>query len=247
MAVAYRAGAVANDGQTTNVTTVNVTIPASAQVGDVAMFVMAQNTGSAVFTGPAGWTSVSGPDDNNTTLRSQVWAKQLGAGEAGTTAAFTSSASARLPGALSVFSGVDYAALSDAVASLTTAGTTHTSPPVTTSAAGVGIVSFWVLRSAAAAPSPTVTLPGTHTADSLTRTAFTASPNYTIQASHLTTPGAAGNYGGLTATSSLAATSNVYTIALPAAAPESGLPMYALRGGVYVRLTGLRLVSGQYV
>lgn len=216
MAVTYVAGAVANNGQTVGTNTAAFTVPASAQAGDTAIVSLQQNSGSATFTPPSGWTRLSGPDYTNSNIATVVYAKDLVAGDLGGTASFTSSVSARLPGIMDVFRGTATSLASLTYAQLTAAGTTLTSPTITTTAAGTGIYNIWGPRSGFAAPSPTITVPANHTAVSVSASQFATAPNAGMQGSYLTTPGAAGSYGGQTATSSGSVTANNYTIALPA-------------------------------
>lgn len=215
MAVTYRAGATANDGQTSTGSSAAVVIPATAQIGDVALFCMVQNSGSSLFTAPAGWTLKRGPDTINSNLRTAIWVKQLVSGEPGSTVTFTSNVGARLPGAMVVFAGTS-AALASAVeiSTKTTAGTSVTSPPIATAVDYSGIVGFWVLRDNTASPSATLTVPATHTAGAVSKTAFGSAPNYTVASSYRTTPGVAGTYGTTTGTASESVTAVVYYLAL---------------------------------
>jgi hypothetical protein len=218
--VTRRSGATANPLQTLNKSTAACIVPSDVQDGDTAVFVMAQNTGTAIFTPPAGWVSLSGPDDNGTNLRTQLWAKDLTAADANTTVTFTSSIGARLPGLMEVFVGTSVAAILDALAQVPTAGTSHTSSSVVAPVDGTAILYLWALRSPVAAPGPEITVPSTQTPDTKSKTAFTASPNYTIQSSHRSTTTTAGTtYGGTPGTSNMDATSNIYTLALPPAVP----------------------------
>jgi hypothetical protein len=101
---------------------------------------------------------------------------------------------------------------------VTTAGTSHTSPTVTTTVANTAVVALWLVKETVSATAATLTTPAGWTADSVARTAFTASlgsGNYTARAHHLTTPGAAGSYGGATSTSSVNSFSIVYTVTAP--------------------------------
>jgi PKD repeat protein len=207
----------ANHLQTAARSTAAVQIPTYAQAGDVAVFIMSQNTGVATFTAPTGWTARrSVPDVVNNNLQAQVWTKDLVTSEIGTTVTFSSSLSARLPGVLTIVRGTTAGQMSIALATpVATASTSHLNPAVTTTVDNTELLTLWALRVATAAPAPDLTTGGTQTDDNTVKTAFTTAPNYTIHVSHRTTPGAAGSYGGSTATSSAAATSLVYTLLAP--------------------------------
>lgn len=217
MAVAYRAGATANNGQSSNTSTAAVTIPAGAQIGDTALFCMVQNSGSSTFTAPAGWTLMRGPDTVASNLRTAVWKKDLVSGEPGSAVNFTSNVGARLPGAMLVFSGTSASAVTIIeMQPNATASTTISSPPIATTVADSMIAAFWALRDPTGVPSPDVTVPGTHTARAVAKTAFAVSPNFTVQSSHRTATVALGTYGGgPAATASEPSTAIVYYIALP--------------------------------
>jgi PKD repeat protein len=191
---------------------------------------MVQNSGSSTFTAPAGWTPVfpDGPKTINTNLRTQVWVKDLVSGDIGATVAFTSSVGARLPGVLAIVSGRSSADLIAEFNAIATADSTVpylvTSPVINTLVDNSDVVGFWVLRDPTGIPAPSLTVPASHTADSVAKTNFAASPNYTIQASHRTTPGPAGPYGGSTAESTEPVTAIIIYLALP---PALGSPPVA--------------------
>lgn len=218
--MAFRAAALGNNG-TTSVgdTSFTITIPVSGPggtvaAGDVALAVMSQNTGTATFTAPAGWSPLSGPDDNANSLRTRVWGKILTAGDINTPLTFSSSSGGRLLGLITVLTGVTLSGALVQVAMGAQADTQWVSPNVTTTGANWDIVNLWAAR-AGSSTAATGTMPAKLTNDATAKTA-TAAPNYTIQASHLTTPGPKGTYGGDTATASTSTTDNIYTIALPA-------------------------------
>src|SRR3954453_12695071 len=214
----YRTGVAVNDSQTVQTNTATVTIPASAQVGDVALFTMSQNSAAATGTPPTGWTQVIAPVTSSANnQRIWLWKRQLVAGDPGSSVTFTSSVIARFIGILEVWSGVDFANVAATGGQNgATNSTSHVSPTITTTVAGTFIANLWGIRSGTATAF-TVTVPAGHTASTLVRTAFSAQPNYTIQSSRLTTPGAAGTYGGGTATPSASASPGRLTTALPPA------------------------------
>lgn len=221
MSVTFVAGVAANDGQSSSTSTAAFTVPSSAtaHVADTAIVVLQTNSGTATFTPPSGWTALSGssPDNTSNNNVTQVYVKDLVSGDLGASASFTvSSTPTRFIGSMLIFRGTTAASLTIAYASRSTASTSITSPTITTSGANTEIVEVWCAHTASTSAA-TITVPGVDTAASTTKTGFAASPNKTIQSGYLTTTGAAGTYGGNTATASLSSTANVYTLALPAA------------------------------
>lgn len=216
MAVSFVAGAQANNGQTANSLSATFTIPSGAAAGDTALLVVTQNTGANTFTPPSGWSTLRSGDFAATSLEGALFGKDLVAGEPGSSITVNSSGTSRFPGVLLVFRGTQLASITVTAATTTTASTTLTSPTITTTVDNSYVVNFWISRTSNAAPAGTITVPANHTADTSSTTAFTTSPNDIVQASHLTTTGLAGSYGGQNATSSLSSSHAViYTIAVP--------------------------------
>lgn len=240
MAVSYRAGAVANNGQTSSSANFPFTIPLSAVVGDTMLVILDQNQGSRVYTAPTpasgpAWVELLGPDTNGATynMTTAIFVKDVVSGEPGTTVTFTSNGSSRGDGSMGVFTGTSAAqAFATGPAQVTTPGTTLTSPAITTTVANTMVVTLWALK-AISSVSPTLSTPTGYTAGSGSTSATnygsspTTSGNYTTEVFYQTTPGAAGSYGGDSSTASAAAVSNVYSVGLP---PLSSNGTLALSG-----------------
>lgn len=234
MAIAYRGGALLGDDATGLVSSISATIPASAQVDDVALLSVVQGTGANTFTDPAGWTLLAGPDRINANVSTSLWARKLIAGDPGSTVTVTASGGAHFVGVLEVFSGADtLAEIIDSTGTTATAATTVASPALTTVEANCLIVNFWAVRSATI-PPPSVTAPAAHTAGGESNTAHAESPNFAVRASYRTAP-TAGAWGGESATVSESATAITYSVALTTAAVPSSERI--MRGGVWVPAT----------
>lgn len=218
MAVTYVGGATANDGQTSAASSAVFTIPAAAQAGDTAIVCIAQNSGAATFTPPSGWTSLSGPDVVSSNCESQVWAKDLVSGDPGSSATFTSSSSARLPGDMLVLRGTAAASLSVTSGSVVTGTTSWTTPAITTTVDNSEVIAILVARTGTST-APSITTPSGNTAAATAKTAFGTSPNFTVGSFYKTALASpAGSYGGVAVTLSAAATGTAYSLA---AAPTS--------------------------
>lgn len=216
MAISFVAAALAGNGATTQTAAAAFTIPAAAAVGDTAVVIIAQNSGANTYNGPTGWTQLR-TDYAGTSLATSVFIKDLASGEPGSSATFTASGSGRFPGLMLVYRGTSAASAAIVAPNIVTSGTnTITAPAITTTANNSWVVALWAYRWSTAAPMGTLTVPGTHTADGNSLTAFTTAPNNGLYGSHLTTPGTAGTYAAVTATASgsSAGFSNAYTLSL---------------------------------
>lgn len=246
MAVTYVAGAAANDGQSASASSITCTIPSSAQIGDTAVMVVEQNSGVSSFTAPSGWTSLSGPDFTSSNLATQVWVKDLVSGEPGASTTWVSSVSARFIGVMQVFRGTSATNVAKTYLNVTVASTSLTSGTITTTVANTAILELWCTR-VGSATAATITVPGVDTATTSSKTAFSASPNFTIQAGRLTTLGAAGTYGGNTATASAASTANIYTIQLPPTSGPTGSGTVNLSGAGTLTESATPAITGSPV
>jgi len=214
----FRAFTALHSGTTTQVNTITGTVPAACAAGDVLLIAAQQSSGTNTLTvtnsGPTTPTLVSGPQvtTNNNTV--YVWVMALAAGDLGATVTVTAPGGGYFDGALHAFSGVQVTGLVSAVASITAAATTITTPAVTTTVANCDIATILALRSTATT-SPTATPPSSQTRDGAATTgASGASPSFTVVGGHRTTPGAAGSYGNAAWTLSSASTGSAFTVAL---------------------------------
>lgn len=205
------------DGQTSQPATLSGTIPAGVQPGDLGIGILATNLAATnVYSAPSGWASISAAVSSSANLETQVWAYDVVAGDAGTSLTW-SGGGTRFLGMMAFYRGTNgsQGVVVPAATLVTTAGTGLTRPAVTALAPFSYVLGLWAMRVATVAPAPTLTYAGTETFDSRSRTAWTASPNYTLELSHLTTPIASLSEATSAATASASVTnSNSYSLAL---------------------------------
>lgn len=211
-----------NDGETTS-TTANTpcVVPSSAQDGDVGIFICLANAGTtAVFTPATGWTALRAADNNSgNNQQVQVFGRDMLTADAGTTTLWTTSVGTRFIGLMLLLRGALPVAnvIVGAPTVSNAASTTATEGTVTSTSPFSAILGLYTMRFGTAAPSGTIsTYAASETFDDRTVTAFTASPNYTLEAAHLTVPVASvGSQGGASNTISASATNQVnYALAI---------------------------------
>jgi hypothetical protein len=230
--MAFRGIALLHSGTTGQVSSISGAVSGtSAVAGDVLLAVGQQSSGtntlsiSGLTTAPA---LVSGPQITNSNNDVWAWASRLVTGDLSDTAVIGSSGAGYFDGVLLAFSGDQMTGLQVATTKVTTATTSLTTPALTTTAANCDIINIYALRSATST-TPVVTQPGTHTKDGAATTGPSGGPKFSTTATHRTSVGAAGAYGGLSATSSVAATGVIFTIALQPAATagtDTGFKVY---------------------
>jgi hypothetical protein len=220
MSATVRAVALANSNTTdASQATAPATVPASTITSDVGLFIMTENLTAPTFTGASGWTSIAGMNTLASNQSTQVWEKDMTTSEAGTAETFSSGTSGRLSGIMAIIAGGDTTLANTIIQYGTmtnvTSGSTITAPTVTTTVAGCLIVTLWSVR-AGSTTAPTLTINSAHSVDGSTKTLYSASPNFTHTVSHQTTAtGAAGTYGGVTATADQTVNVAMYTLAIP--------------------------------
>lgn len=218
MSASKRVAAAVNDNSTNQPSSQTFTIPATAVVGDLVLFPVGQNSGTAVFSGPPGWTALAPAITTATNMTSQVWGKKLVAGEPGTAVTFTTSVGGRMV--------ADYVVIQDSdliseIVIATATGTTanpFTTPPVTTVETDCYIAEVAFARSALAT-QVTLSSPAGTVEDAQCNTNFATSPNFALGLYHRSpnapTPG---TYGNVNITANQAITgSHSYTIAVTSA------------------------------
>jgi hypothetical protein len=223
---AIRTTARGNDEMTGNKNSAQIVVPGSVQAGDVMLVVGAQNTGAntqSISGGGSGasWSprqaarTVSG---NN--LRAYLWSARAAGGSAGSTITVSASGSARFPALLVVCSGVTETGIVTDFQLVNAAGLSHAFPAVTVpSPGGYLLVGIGALRRGdAVAASLAGGAPAGAALDDESNTAAPAQPNLTVSGLHVTSTVAAGSRTPGTATSDLAVSSVLFTIALPPAA-----------------------------
>lgn len=239
--MAFRAITLVHSGTTNQTNSISGVVPGTAVAGDVLIIAGQQSSGVNTLStsGPTTPSLVSGPQITNSNNDAWVWAMDMSADDLGSTATITSSGSGYFAGLLVVMSGVQATGLQVSTTKVTTATTSLTTPALTTTVANAEIINLYALR-AASSTTPVVTQPGTHTKDgSATTGASGASPRFSLTATHRTTTGAAGAYGGQAATTNVAVTGTLFTIALQptvSAGTDAGLKVYYVSsGGVNTR------------
>jgi len=248
--MAFRAVTLLHSGTTNQVSSISGTVPGSAVAGDVLLIAAMQGSGtntlsvSGLATTPA---LVSGPQIVNSNVDVWVWAVRLDAADLGDTVTVTSTGGGYFAGVLHAFSGDQMTGLQVAVTKVTTAATSLVTPSLTTTVANCDIVTLWALRSASAT-TPVVTVPGTQTKDGAATTgASAASPSFSLTASHRTTVGAAGAYGGSTGTANTASTGVLFTVSLQPAAvagADGGFKVYKVSSGGVDQRVSIYYVDG---
>jgi hypothetical protein len=101
--VPFRAFAAGNPGLGSNPGTVTITIPSTAVAGDVALVLESINNPGAI-TAPAGWTLLSGPDNNQNNLVTNLYGRTLTSGDPGHAYTWNAATSGRFIGACVVLS-----------------------------------------------------------------------------------------------------------------------------------------------
>ena len=134
-----------------------VTIPSSAQSGDLLVLFFVANSTTSTYTGPSGWTQVQTQSGDGTLGR--AYTKIATGGDAGSPVTVTSSGYAKDVTTVVGYRGVDpETPLSGSASALQTSSTTsHSTPTVNAPDDAQWLVSYWADKSSA---TTTWTLPG---------------------------------------------------------------------------------------
>jgi hypothetical protein len=243
----FRGITLLHSGTTNQVSSISGTVPAAAVAGDVLVIAGRQSSGVNTLStsGPTTPSLISGPQITNSNNDAWLWGMDMSADDLGATATISSSGAGYFDGLLLVMSGVQTSGLIVTVTKVTSATTSLTTPAITTTVANSEVINLYALR-AASSTTPVGTVPGSHPKDGATSTgASGASPRFSLTASHRTTPGAAGSYGGLSASTNVAVTGTIFSLALQptaTAGTDTGFKVY------YVNSAGVdQRVSVYYV
>lgn len=217
--MAFRASATAGDGATSNVSSLSITIPATAQIGDVAVLNCAGTNTTQTLTTPTGWTL----QDNSTLGSGQTWlfTKTLVSGDPGASVSLTWSGTVRPSAAMRVYSGVTLTGATFVNTQVGTAGTSFTVPSMTSVPAGANI-DVAVSGRAAFAVADSASFPSPYTAAGSAATAITSSPN-SISAGGYEIAGTTGTYGGETVTLGENTSGVIYGSVLPSTGSSGGI------------------------
>lgn len=214
MAAAFRASALAGDGSSSGSSTLTFTIPATAQVGDVALIEATTGVNSVTLTTPSGWTKLSGPDLSASVTNTHLLVRTLQAGDPGAGVTLTFSGSSRCDGVMAVYSGVTQTGLLWASQIDSTATTTPALPSLASVPAGAMVVALQGRRVGNETPA-TITPASGYTAAGTAQTNFTTGAvELTSTASHLVAA-SAGTQGGVNTASSPTSIGTSYLVALP--------------------------------
>jgi lysophospholipase L1-like esterase len=167
---------------TTSVSSINLTIPADAVVGEIAYIAhpFNHNSDTQDTTTPTGWTLVD-TQTFSTSMRSKLYRKTLVSGDPGATVTLTNAAPQRLSAAMGVLSGV--AAQDVVVARVENVATpaTNAAPTATVTTGKVDVaLAFWTERSST--PSTTIAPPTGFTLPTTGGSAFSVGTGATSSA-----------------------------------------------------------------
>lgn len=226
----YRGITLLGDNATVQRSSIGGAIP--GQVGDKILIAAVQSSGvntmTIATTGPTAPTLRRGPDVINTNMTCYLWSMTLAAGDVGKTLTVTASGGGWFVGAIIGMSNASSAAPIVGYNPTAAGGTSATSAAITTTADNSDVVTFWIVRAANANP-PVVTVPSTQTKAGESNTSNTTSPNFALAVGYRTSVGAAGPYGGTTATFNEATTGVIaYTVGLTpnSSTADPGLDFY---------------------
>lgn len=212
MAGAFVAASRAGDGITAAVSSLAITIPASAAAGHVAELYVDADTNPTLTT-PTGWT-LQRTDDVSTSARTWIFTRAIQAGDAGTSVTLTFGASTRPTAVMIVKSGVTLTGIQTALLSQTTATGTYTLPTLTGVPAGAMVTAAFLRRRTGAAGSITVPSPYTSPTNGDAATAFAAGSNTFLDTGYVETAG--GSIGGEAGSTGVTSLGNNYLVSLPA-------------------------------
>ncbi len=187
------------DGQSSvtnkGTTSVNVSVPTTAAVGDTLLLFSSFSVASATTPDPSGWTLLK-TQKLTGGMVTKVWTKSAASGDAGSTVPLTYSASGKATAVLAAYSGAAAPTGSSVTTSTDTGSATHTTPAATVSDPNSWALSYWTDRSSPAATSWTAPSGVTTRATAIGQGTNSLS---TLLADSAGTVGA-GSYGGQSAT-----------------------------------------------
>lgn len=224
--MAFRGAARGNQLQNAALNNVQLTIPATAQAGDVAAVIISCSSNPTMPTPPTGWDLDIGPvGDASNTFRAFLLTADVaasGTNSPGSTVTFTISFTSRIVGTILVFSGRTRTGRQFA-STVEVAGTTHVIPSLTGVPAGSDLVGATARRRGGAVG--TITATGwTEPTDADVWTNF-AGGGTTVQAwaqGAYIANSAGGSVGTWNWTGSVSSTGVTFLLSLPPA-PAGGL------------------------
>lgn len=216
MAVSFRADAAAGTGAGAASST-TITVPASAQVGDVAVIGAVIGSGSVTLTTPSGWAVRSGPDaQSSANSTSWLLSKTIAAGDPGSTVTLAFSASQRTAVQMTVLAGATETGLSVTSAAKGGASSTDTVPSVASVPGGSGFLAVLTNRTGTASQiTCTVGSPYTVGANGSYATSGAAAPNVAVFTGYQL-PSSTGSLGGENKTTNVNTVGVMYAVTVPA-------------------------------
>ena len=146
-----------------NGTSVSIAVPASSEVGDVAVLIIASGVAITADLSGSGWTSIGSSPTTNSSGRLTVWSKVITNPDIGATINLSAASSSRFALAVMVrydVAGFDVAPTFNTLIPLTN---TPEAPSVTTVTAGAELVSVYGCLSNASGALLSYTIPGSQT------------------------------------------------------------------------------------
>lgn len=248
--ISYRATALCNDGLSAITANAPFVIPGSAQVDDLAIVDITKDVNSAtVTTVPSGWVLVSAQTNATGPIAQWRYQKVLVAGDLGTTPTWVFPAAGRIVGVMELFDDADQlATIPSSNGTSTGAATTSISAASTAVVATMAFLhSAWAVN-VTGVVAPDVTVPGTHTAGGIAKTAFGSGINLSLRSGWLTAGAVlTGTYGPYVATSSSSAVGYIGRTSSYKPVPTPGNPIWDgtyLSDSATVRTVGYVLPSG---
>lgn len=230
MAAAYSTTVLGNDGSGSGQDTFGMAVAGGTAVGTIAIICAAQHVTTGTFSlsgGDGGWTTLSGPDDASTNMRTYVWAKALTSGDIGATITVTSTVAGRFVGRMDLFTGGTMTGIVIASSSDTSADTTISAPGVSIGTTAFQILNLYCLRISSATAAAISSAPASHTLVGGLVNSSSSSPNISIAASWFD-PASSGTQGGGNATADAASMDIVYSIGIPDSAAAQNLDPTAI-------------------
>ncbi len=159
---------IAFDGQSSGIAQgtapVNVSVPASAKVGDTLVLASSFSVASATTPNPTGWALLK-TQKLASGMVTRVWTKSATSADIGSPLSLTYSASGKATAVVAAYSGAAAPTAASVTTRTDTGTATHTAPAVTVTDANSWVLSYWTDRSNPAATSWTapgdVTVRGT--------------------------------------------------------------------------------------
>ncbi len=134
-----------NTGLSTAATTINITVPATAQVGDLAVALISVKSSTITAT-RTGWTTAQAAQGDAASPASRLFTltHTVASGEPGTALAFTLSSSVKAAGIIAIFRNANTTTpINTSAGQVNASSTTVSAPSITSTANGVNVISAY--------------------------------------------------------------------------------------------------------